>query len=302
MPTIQSLHWYPVKSCGGLEVEKLHFNKSGPCHDRSWMLVDDDAHYLTARTLPHMLRLTPLVQNGVLLLSVPVADKVPELLELAAVDNADDANPVNMEPLCLSDQRLAVEIWGDICEAYVANDKVNRVLSDFLGRSVRLVCKAADKPRPVEQDYIDTTSLAGQTFEVGFADAYQALIIGQASLDALNEKLSQPLPMSRFRPNIVVRESEAFAEDSWHQIESDDLVMYGVKRCSRCAIPTIDPEVGVVSKEPLKTLATFRKGDRGVMFGQNLVYQAREDGQAQTLSRGAELVVKSLLPDSAEGV
>lgn len=302
MPIIHSLHWYPVKSCAGLGVERLHFGKTGPCHDRSWMLVDDDARYLTARTLPQMLRLTPLVEDGRLLLRVPVQHGAPDILELAAVDCAADANPVNLEPLLLSDRRLEVKIWDDSCSALVANDAVNAILSRFLGTSVRLVYMAAEAIRPVEQDYIDRTSLAGQSFQVGFADAYQALLIGQASLDALNQKLSQPMPMTRFRPNIVCTESEAFAEDRWHRIESDGVVLHGVKNCSRCIITTVDPETGDRGKEPLKTMAGFRRTKRGIMFGQNLVYTAPpEAGRPQTLVRGAELTVVSLLPDSEEG-
>ncbi|GAA3979470.1 MOSC domain-containing protein [Allohahella marinimesophila] len=302
MPTIQSLHWYPVKSCAGLSVEQLRFGKSGPCHDRSWMLVDDDARYLTARTLPHMLRLLPVVRDGLLLLRVPVEGSAPELLELAALDTDAPANPVLLEPRSLSKQRLEVSIWGDSCAAVVADDTVNTILSNFLGTSVRLVFMAADTVRPVEQDYIDRTALAGQTFQVGFADAYQALVIGQASLDILNQKMAQALPMSRFRPNIVVSGSEPFAEDSWHRIESDGVVLYGVKKCSRCAITTVDPDTGSRGKEPLKTLATFRRGERGIMFGQNLVYSTPyEDGRTQTLVCGAELNVVSHLPDSGEG-
>ena len=303
MPTIHSLHWYPVKSCAGLSVEKLHFGKSGPCHDRSWMLVDNNARYLTARTLPAMLRLEPLVQNDRLLLKVPASNATnqPALLELARVDAGTDANPVNLEPLSLSEQHLTVSIWNDVCLARLADDAVNLVLSQFLETSVRLVFMPSDVIRPVEQDFIDRTSLAGQRFQVGFADAYQALIIGQASLRALNERLSEPLPMSRFRPNIVVSDSEAFAEDTWHQIKADDVVLHGVKKCSRCIIVTVDPETSLRSKEPLRTLAKFRREKRGIMFGQNLVYIPAEDGRTQTINRGASLTIASYLPATAEG-
>src|SRR5690606_17954383 len=148
----------------------------------------------------------------------------------------------------LTGQRLVVDIWGDACVAELANDEVNTALSRFLGTRVRLVFMAADTVRPVEQAYIDRTPLNGQSFRVGFADAYQALVIGQASLDAVNERMSEPLDMTRFRPNIVVRDAIAFDEDDWHQIESDGVVMYGVKNCSRCGIPAIDPTTGVIGK------------------------------------------------------
>ena len=109
--------------------------------------------------------------------------------------------------------------------------------------------------------------------KVAFADGYPLLLIGQASLDDISHKVGRPLDMLRFRPNLVIEGSEAFAEDGWKRIRIGDVEFRLVKSCSRCILTTVDPQTGVRDelREPLATLMTYRKQENGTMFGQNLV-------------------------------
>ena len=107
---------------------------------------------------------------------------------------------------------------------------------------------------------------------VSFADGYPVLLIGENSLADLNEKLEKPVLMNRFRPNLVVKEADAFAEDKWKKIKIGDCIFYVVKLCDRCVMTTIEQSKGEKDgKEPLKTLAKFRTKNGKVLFGQNLI-------------------------------
>ena len=99
------------------------------------------------------------------------------------------------------------------------------------------------------------------------------MLIGQASLDDISRKIGRPMEMLRFRPNLVIEGSEAFAEDGWKRIRIGDVEFRVVKSCSRCILTTVDPQTGVrdEQREPLATLMTYRKQENGTMFGQNLV-------------------------------
>jgi uncharacterized protein YcbX len=133
-----------------------------------------------------------------------------------------------------------------------------------------LVRFAADYFRQVSQEYAPR-----ETDQTGFADAYPFLILSEESLADLNSRLDVPLPMNRFRPNIVVRGAEtSFAEDTWKAIRIGDVIFDVVKPCARCAITTTNQATAERGKEPLRTLATFRQHRRGVMFGQNAVHRS----------------------------
>ena len=138
--------------------------------------------------------------------------------------------------------------------------------SDAVGKPVRLVRWAEDQMRPVSKRH---TQLDGQ---VAFADGYPALLISQASLTDLNGRLEIKVPMARFRPNIVVDGCDPFAEDTWQTIRIGNLTLDVVKPCDRCEIVTVDQQTGQVAKEPLKTLASYRREGNKVLFGQNCVH------------------------------
>ncbi len=162
---------------------------------------------------------------------------------------------------------VQARVWKSVCDAVDQGNDAALWLQDFLGAPVRLVRMADGFTRPLNPQYArsphDTT---------GFADGYPFLLVSQASLDDLNARLSSPIPMNRFRPNIVVGGCGAFAEDNWVDFSIGGIRFAGVKLCPRCPIPTIDQERGeVTGREPIKTLATYRTINQQVMFGQNVI-------------------------------
>lgn len=220
----------------------------GIAADRHWMIVDAAGHFLTQREFPRLALIAPRLSNGELEMTAPGMTPL-------AVGIASDG------------PRVDVTVWDDRCVAIDHGPLAAAWLSDFLGVSCRLVRMADDVVRTVDPNY------ARSTDQVGFADGFSFLLASRASLDELNRRLSAPLPMNRFRPNIVIDGVEPFEEDGWKRIVIGGIGFCVAKPCARCAITTVDQRTGERSREPLRTLATFRNvPGRGVMFGQNLVH------------------------------
>ncbi len=249
------LHRYPVKSLRGESLASMEVGARGLLYDRHWMLVNEEGRFLTQRELPRMVLVRPQPQESGLVL------RAPGMSDLQV--QAD------------SDEQLQVHIWRDLCTARVMSLAADQWLSDFLGVACQLVYLPDGQVRQVDQNYAKIQD------QVGFADGFPFLLISRASLDDLNRRMGLSLPMERFRPNLVVEGCEAYAEDGWKRIRIGDLEFRVVKPCSRCVIPTVDQETGQrTGKEPLKTLATYRKQGHQVCFGQNLIHDSR--GQLQT--------------------
>ena len=249
--TLEALYRYPVKSLAGEAFDALEVDARGFRHDRHWMVVDPAGRFLTQRERPRMaLIATHVGASGELQL------RAPGMAELRLAGHSGDA-------------RLAVQVWGDTVDAVPSDPAADAWLSAFLDTPCRLVHLADDSVRPVDPDF------AAPQDQVGFADGFPFLLISQASLDDLNARLDTALPMRRFRPNLVVAGCPPYAEDGWRLIRIGDIRFRVVKPCARCAIPTIDPDTGISGKEPLRTLARFRRRGGQVMFGQNLVHDGR---------------------------
>lgn len=256
---LTSLHLYPVKSCAGFDVETLAIEPRGPRHDRRWMVVDPEGRFLTGRQQPRMVLIRATPEDDGLRLDAP---QMPTLH--VPVQSADDA-------------RMDVAIWKDRVDAVLAGAEADTWLSRFLGRPVRLVHIDARSRRPIAPDY------ARPGDEVGFADGFPLLLISQASLDGLNARLEIPLPMARFRPNLVVAGCAPHAEDGWMRIRIGAIDFDAVKPCTRCVFTTVDPASGEfdASGEPLRTLKTYRRSPAGrspagrspagITFGMNLI-------------------------------
>jgi uncharacterized protein YcbX len=144
-------------------------------------------------------------------------------------------------------------------------EEVSQWFSEFLELSCQLVYMPDNSYRPVNSRY------ASHNQQVSFADGFPFLLISEASLQDLNERLDQPIPMNRFRPNLVVSGCEAFAEDSWRSIRIGSIPFHVVKPCERCLITTVDQAQGIRGKEPLQTLAQYRLSNGKILFGQNLI-------------------------------
>jgi hypothetical protein len=250
---VSGLYYYPIKSCAGIAVESANLGKRGIEYDRHWMVVDERNQFLTQRALPRMCLIQAQVQNG---------GNSASALRL----EAPDMPPLTV-PLATESERREVTVWRDSCLADDQGDEAAAWLSQFLKREVRLVYFGSAAHRQVDQQYA-----LRESDEVGFADGFPLLLISQASLDDLNSRLDQPVPMNRFRPNLVVAGCGAFEEDTWKTIRVGDVTFDVVKPCARCTITTVDQTTGRAGVEPMRTLAEYRNTMNKVMFGQNIVH------------------------------
>jgi len=248
--TLSALWSYPIKSCGGVPHYRISLERTGLKNDRRWMLVDPSGGFLSQRTHPEMAR----IRIG----------EHPDALDVSCTGHPPLTIP--LEPDNGSPQR--VRIWEDSIEASVYPEKINAWFSAVLNTHCRLVHLSDSDARPVNAKY------GVPADRVGFADAYPILLTTEASLADLNARLAQPVGMERFRPNIVIAGTAAFAEDRWSSIRIGSTTFRVVKPCTRCSIPSVDQQTGAVGQEPMRTLATFRAIGNRVLFGQNLIHDS----------------------------
>ncbi len=245
---LSSLIYYPIKACRGFEVESANLERMGLARDRRMMVVTPEGGFLTQRQLPRLALVTPTLGDGFVTLSAPNFDSIQVAIRTSGTT-------------------VSVGIWkSKDVQAVDQGEAAAQWFSDWLGTPVRLVHFADGYIRKV-----NPKCAVNPDDHTGFADGYPILLISEESLADLNARLETPLPMNRFRPNVVVEGGEPFAEDTWKRICIGAVELAVVKPCARCLVTTIDKETLAKSKEPLKTLAVYRKRDGGVMFGQNLI-------------------------------
>jgi len=277
---ISEINIYPIKSLKGISLDSAIVEERGLRHDRRWMLTDRDGVFMTQREFPEMATITVKVESGKLRVESENAG------EMAIPFEPDEG------------ERQRVTVWQSVCDAEVYRGAVSEWFSDVLGTACQLV-----RMPDATQRHINPIFDRGRDI-VSFADGYPIMVVGEASLEDLNKRLSReaeegvrdrqetdevvrdPLPMNRFRPNLVVSDSEPYAEDNWSRIRVGEAIFRPTKPCERCVITTVDQSKGeFAGKEPLKTLATYRMAkdvipDRyeafgmngnAVLFGQNLV-------------------------------
>ncbi|HEY3312623.1 MAG TPA: MOSC N-terminal beta barrel domain-containing protein [Anaerolineales bacterium] len=239
---------YPVKSMRGQDVDSARVERMGLENDRRFMVVDADGVFLTQREHARMALIKPVLKPGSLNLAAP-----------------------GMDELTFATRRMGksmlVDIWRSSgVHAIDQGDPAAEWLTAFLGQPARLVRFADDHRR-----LVDPTYALQPDDHVGFADGFPLLIISQESLEDLNSRMEKPIPMNRFRPNLVVSGVLPFAEDTWRRIRIGQVEMALVKPCARCNIPTIDQDTGEAGKEPNTTLAKYRRVNGKVMFGVNVI-------------------------------
>ncbi|MGE8407249.1 MAG: MOSC domain-containing protein [Pseudomonas sp.] len=248
---LSALYRYPVKSARGEALQTSPAGRLGLDGDRRWMLVAaENNRFLTQRAFPQMSQLSALyAADGSLLFNAPGMATLQ-----VAVPQADEA-------------LRGVTIWRDTLQVPDAGDEAAQWLSTFMGREVRLVYVPEKRTRYLPSGYGENSD------RVAFADGFPLLLIGQASLDDLTARVGRPMEMMRFRPNLVIEGSEAFAEDGWKRIRIGEQTFRVVKPCGRCILTTIDPATGERSpdREPFATLMNYRQKEGEAMFGQNVV-------------------------------
>ena len=259
MPTalaLTGLYLYPVKSLGGYAVAEADVTARGLRHDRRWLLVDERNRFLTQRQHPELaLLVVAPAYNGFLLSH----RQRPELLSLFI--------PFEAQP----DRTLFVTVWDDILWAWRGAVEADEWLSEALGRTCRLVYMSDMVRRDVEPDLNPEGQL------VSFADGYPFLLAGEAALADLNTRLAEPVPMNRFRPNLVFGGGQAYEDDTWEQFRIGDVPFRAVRGCGRCVLTTIDQQTAQKNAlgDPLRTLATYRQANNSTLFGQNVTGPGR---------------------------
>ena len=253
--TLSGIFIYPVKSLGGISLPAADLTPRGLRHDRRWLIVDERNRFLTQREHAEMalLAVEP-AYNGFLLRH----QQRPDLLPLYV--------PFEATP----EKTLFVTIWDDLVFAWRGAKEADEWLSEALGRACKLVYMSDMVRREVDPDKPELNP-AGTL--VSFADGYPYLLTSEESLTKLNAQLTEPVPMNRFRPNLVVRGlAEADGEMAWADFQVAGQAFRSVRGCGRCVVTTIDQTTAQknAATEPLRTLATYRQQGRKIMFGQNV--------------------------------
>lgn len=245
---VTGLFIYPIKATSAISLQQAEVRSRGLADDRRWVVVDQHGQFLQQRIQPKLAIVKTVLQDRGLLVTAP------------------DRQPLRVAPPA-GRERSAVTVWSDTVDAADAGPDAADWFSQFLGIPCRLMFMDNDACRPVAPQY------GREGDVVSFADALPLLMTTEAALDDLNRRLEEPLPMSRFRPNLVIDGDVPWADDRWRRLRVGEVEFEITHPCTRCVVTTIDQETGNKSPdgEPLRTLATFRRGEKGVLFGQNLV-------------------------------
>ena len=251
---IGALAIYPLKSGRQVALTSMLLDRFGPAGDRRWMLVDASGRFVTQRTHPRLCLISATIVDGVLLLQAP------------------GQPDVKVMPVAQPDQ-LQVTVWEDEVAALAISPVADAWCSVFLDMPVRLVWMPESTHRTVSPAY------AGAGHSTGFSDGFPFLLVTQSSLDHLNARLPSPVDWRRFRPNIVIAgDVSPHAEDGWKRLQVGEIELAVVKPCSRCVIPSIDPDTADKNSQILTALRAYRAGPDGkTYFGQNVIVTRRPD-------------------------
>jgi hypothetical protein len=266
MISIEEINIYPVKSGRGIRVPLVRLVATGFEWDRHWMVTDPAGSFLSQRTHPKLARIEPALSNEGLTLCAP------------------DVPPLTL-PLEPGGKPIVVQVWKDRCEGLDQGDAASAWVSAILAQPVRLV-RVPDTSRRMANP-----QFAGpRPAPVAFSDGFPILVCNRASLDDLNTRMPEPIPMERFRPNVVLQGLPPFAEDRIASLQVGPVTLSLVKPCTRCVITSTDQHTGERSTNPLPVLRKFRfdRSLLGVTFGENAVVTA---GVGASVERGAQCVV-----------
>jgi uncharacterized protein YcbX len=271
---LTAINRFPVKSCRGEALRSAVVEPWGLAGDRRWMVVDEDGECLTARDYPQMILVRPELLDGGLRLSTGARD---EIVVPVPDGPLTDVTVFRRTPFA----------------ARLANEAAHQWFSRVVGRPARLVFLDDPTRRPTNPAFTEPSD------RVSFADGYPVLIASESSLELVNEWIDAgpradegPLPMIRFRPNLVVNGAAPFAEDGWRRLRIGSAEFRAVKGCDRCVLTTVDPWTARKGKEPIATLSRHRKWDGAVWFAMNLV----PDTPGVTVSVGDPVEVLESVP------
>ena len=247
---LSEINIYPIKSLGGISLKESKIEEKGLQYDRRWMLIDEEGTFISQRK-----------HFELALLQVSINDN-----KITVSHKKDSTQNISFSLDEEIGDRISVTVWDDSSTGFEVSTKVSDWFSDFLKMKVKLVKMPSADKRLVDERY------ASNNETVSFADGYPCLLIGQSSLDGLNEKLTEAIQMDRFRPNFVFTGGTPHIEDTFSKFNLGDTLFSAVKPCARCVLITIDQQTGAKGQEPLRTLAGYRTVGKKILFGQNLIH------------------------------
>ena len=250
---LSQINIFPVKSLDGYSPDSAIVEKRGLQHDRRWLITEPDGMFMTQRTNGKMTLLKAVIEG--------------DFLKIFEKTNPENAVKIGLDT---EGSHRRVKIWDDDVLASQTTDEADEFLSDFLGKSCQLMKMNVENDRRVDEKYN-----LGEDI-VSFADGYPFLIIGESSMQDLNQRMGVPLSIRRFRTNFVFSGGLPFIEDSFEKFKIGDVNFTGVKNCARCVLTTRDPDSGTKGREPLATLQTYRSHGTKILFGQNVVFNAHK--------------------------
>jgi uncharacterized protein len=255
---------YPVKSLGGIRVSRANLQGKGLEFDRRYMLVTRDGIAITQRDYAMLALFKTAFEDS-----------------WVVVSHGGDQLRIPLRPSAFL-RDLNVQIWDDTIAVSELSEEASKWFSEKLNIECSLVFFPDKNPRPVDVRYQVNSE------NVSLADAYPVLMISEESLNDLNSRLSERVPMNRFRPNFVIEAGYAFAEDQWKDFLIGDSSFVAVKPCARCIVTTINQNDGKRGVEPLKTIASYRTNKNKVLFGQNVIIRS-----GTSVKEGDEIYVTS---------
>lgn len=257
---VEGLFVYPFKSARGHARSAVQLGPTGFEWDRHWMAVDVTGKFVSQRTHPRLAQLVPAIDGETLVLTAP---ELPELRLPVSTD---------------SGASVTVRVWADECEGLDQGDAAAQWLSLFLGEAMRMVRVIAKPARLANPQYAGSVPRP-----ITFVDGFQMLVCNRASLEELNTRMPEPVPMERFRPNIVLAGLPAFAEDRIDALTVGDITLRLVKPCTRCIITSTDQQTGERTTNPLPVLRTYRFDHtlHGVKFGENAIVVSGVGGRLE---------------------
>lgn len=274
MPSISGLYVYPIKSCAGIALSAARLLPTGFEYDRNWMVTDPAGHMLTQRSHARLALVKVALGERELIVSAPGMAELRTPLTIGELE---------------APERVTATIWNDTVQAFDTGTDTAAWFSAFLGEPTRLMRFDPSVPRIADVHWTGEIQATAQ-----FSDGFPLLVIGEASLDDLNTRLTgkgaPSIPMNRFRPNLVLAGLDAYEEDYLesvtirpHEVVDETVQLNLVKPCARCPIPTIDQATGTSHpdwpNEPLDTMGTYRSNARlggALTFGQNAIVAAGE--------------------------
>ena len=238
-------------------------------YDRRWMLVDNQGAFLTQRTLPKMVLLQPSLWR--------------HQMVIRHMHRPKESITVSLEA---GYDEVEVDIWGDRCVARLVSQQADRWFSEVLGLPCKLVYMAEQTSRIIKKRNLGSEAFHGQ--QVSFADGVPYLIIGEGSMQQLNKKLKEPMSVHPFRPNFTFSGGDPHCEDEWMAIRIGSVRFKATINRARCQVITVNPQTGRFRKEPLKTLAAYRRHENEVFFGKSLML---DDQAGSMIKTGDEIVL-----------